>query len=238
MPGMRSAQGEVRTDQMSRDGRRVALVTGGGRRIGAAISRRLSRAGFLVVLTYRSGRPDANAFAEEISGRAHLLDLGRPERFLRLARILDQEHGRLDLLVHNAAVFPKTPSGSVSPLDWDSVFAVNLRGPFLLTQALLPLLRRTQGSAVAFLGDAGAKRLWPSYLPYCLSKLALEEQARAWRNVLSPDIRVGIVRPGLALIPPGFPEGTWERLRSNRGKRKMDTPGKVAGAVLRFARGG
>jgi pteridine reductase len=216
----------------------VALVTGGGRRIGAAISRRLSRAGFLVVLTYRSGRREADAIAEEIAGRAHLLDLGRPERFSRLARILDQEHGRLDLLVHNAAVFLKTPSGSVSRRDWDSVFAVNLRGPFLLTQTLLPLLRRTQGSAVVFLGDAGAKRLWPAYLPYCLSKLALEEQARALRNILSPGIRVGIVRPGLALIPPGFPEEAWERLRSRPGARKMDTPEKVADAVLRFARGG
>lgn len=216
----------------------MALVTGGGRRIGAEISRRLSRAGFTVILTYRSGRPGASALAEKIGGSARFLDLERPERFFRLARMLDKEHGRLDLLVHNAAVFPKTPAGSVSANDWDSVFAVNLRGPFLLTQALLPLLRGTQGGAVLFVGDAGAGRLWPSYLPYCLSKLALEEQARGWRKILSPDVRVGIVRPGLALIPPGFPEEAWKRLRSRRGARGLDTPGKVAGAVLRFARAG
>ena len=223
---------------MSREGRRVALVTGGGRRIGAEISRRLSRAGFTVILTYRSGRPEAAALAEAIGGRAHFLNLERPERFSRLARTLDEEHGRLDLLVHNAAVFPRTPAGSVSAHDWDSVFAVNLRGPFLLTQALLTLLRKTQGSAVLFIGDAGAGRLWPSYLPYCLSKLALEEQARALRKILSPEIRVGIVRPGLALIPPGFPEEEWKRLRARGGAGSLDTPGKVAGAVLRFARGG
>ncbi len=222
---------------MSREGVRVALVTGGGRRIGAAISRSLSRAGFFVILTYRSGRTEANVLAEDIGGKALLLDIARPERFSRIARMLNEECGRLDLLVHNAAIFPRTPMGSISPRNWDAVVAVNLRGPFLLTQALLPLLRRTEGSAVVFIGDAGAGELWPSYLPYCLSKLALEEQARAWRKILSPDIRTGIVRPGLALIPPGFPEEAWERLRSRRRLRRLDTPEKVARAVLRFARG-
>lgn len=216
----------------------MALVTGGGRRIGAAISRSLSRAGYFVLIIYRSGRAEANALAESIGGRALHLDVARPERFSRLARMLGNEYGRLDLLVHNAAVFPKTPAGSVSMRDWDSVFDVNLRGPFLLTQALLPLLRRTKGGAVLFVGDAGAGRLWPSYLPYCISKLALEGQARAWRKLLSPDIRVGIARPGLALIPPGFSEAAWERLRSRQGQGRLDTPEKVGRAVLRFARGG
>ncbi|MBI5342954.1 MAG: SDR family oxidoreductase [Deltaproteobacteria bacterium] len=209
-----------------------------GRRIGAAISRRLSRAGYFVVLTYRAARSEAKSLAGEIGGTARSLDLARPETFSRLARLLEEECGRLDLLVNNAAVFPRTPVESLSPREWDSVFAVNLRGPFLLTRRLLPLLRRTPGGAVLFVGDAGAKRIWPSYLPYCLSKLALEGQAQAWKRILSPQVRVGIVRPGLALIPPGFPEKTWERLRSRGGSGGPDSPEKVAEAVLRFARRG
>jgi pteridine reductase len=223
---------------MNAPGGRVALVTGGGRRIGAAISRRLSRDGFSVVLTCRESRVDAAALAREIAGKACFLDLRRPRGFPRLARLLEREYGRLDLLVHNAAVFPRTPAGSVSPEDWDAVFDVNLRGPFLLTQSLLPLLRLAPGGgAILFIGDAGAGKLWPVHLPYCLSKLALEAQARAWRRILPPGIRVGIVRPGLALIPPGFPREEWDRLRSLDGPRGPDSPEKVAGAVLRFARG-
>lgn len=217
---------------------RVALVTGGARRIGAAISRRLSREGFLVVLTYRESRKEAETLAREISGRAVYLDLRRPRGFPRLAKLLEREYGRLDLLVHNAAVFPRTPAGSVSPEEWDAVFDVNLRAPFLLTQSLLPLLLRSRdGGAVLFLGDAGARRLRPARIPYCLSKLALEAQARAWGKVLPPGIRAGVVRPGLALIPPGFPRGEWDRLRSLDRPPGPDSPEKVARAVSRFARG-
>jgi pteridine reductase len=220
-------------------GGRVALVTGGGRRIGEAISRKLSRAGFTVLLTYRSARKEAEALAAEIGGEAFRLDLARPEGFSRLAGMLERKHGRLDLLVHNAAVFPRTPVGSISPGDWDAVFDVNLRGPFLLTQRLLPILRSSPGGgAVLFLGDAGARRMWPGYLPYCLSKVALEGQARALRNLLAPAVRVGIVRPGLALRPPGFPEAAWKALRSRGARRGPDSPEKVAAAVLRFARAG
>ncbi|HBX44063.1 MAG TPA: hypothetical protein DEH27_09960, partial [Deltaproteobacteria bacterium] len=75
------------------------------------------------------------------------------------------------------------------------------------------------------------------YLPYCLSKIALAHQAAAWRKILSPGVRVGLVEPGLALIPPGFPEGEWRRMRARGRIPGPDTPGKVAGAVLQFVRG-
>lgn len=221
-----------------RSAARAALVTGGARRIGAAIARRLALGGFSVVVTYRDSRAEAEALAAEIGGKACFLDLETPRGLSRLAGVVEKSYGRLDLLVHNAAVFPRTPVGSVSDREWDRVFAINVRGPFLLTQRLLPLLRGTPGGAVVFVGDAGARQMWPGYLPYCLSKLALEAQARAWRKVLSPGIRVGIVKPGLALIPAGFPEAAWERLRSQGGRPGIDSPAKVAGAVLRFARGG
>lgn len=223
---------------MTGPGVKVALVTGGARRIGAAVSRRLALDGFTVLVTYRASRAEARALAREIGGRAYPLDLRKAASIPRLAARVGRDLGRLDLLVHNAAVFPRMPAGRVTAGAWDEVFAVNLRGPFLLTQAFLPLLRRSPGGGVLFVGDAGAGKLWPGYLPYCLSKLALERQAAGWEKVLSPEVRVGVVRPGLALIPPGFPEEAWARLRSRKGPRGPDTPGKVAAAVLRFARRG
>ncbi len=221
-----------------RSAARTAVVTGGARRIGAAVARRLALAGYSVVVTFRDSRAEAEALAAVIGGRACFLDLEAPRGLARLAGVVEKAFGRLDLLVHNAAVFPRTPLGAVTDADWDRVFAVNARGPFLLTQRFLPLLRAHRGGgAVVFIGDAGARRMWPAYLPYCLSKIALEEQAKAWRKILAPRVRVGIVRPGLALIPPGFPEEAWERLRSRGGRPGLDSPAKVAGAVLRFARG-
>jgi len=219
-------------------GEKVALVTGGGRRIGAAISARLAREGFTVVLTYRASRAKARSLAREIGGRAVPLDFLRPGGVSRLVAKVGRDFGRLDLLVHNAAVFRRTPAGAVRGRDWDEIFAVNLRGPFLLTQASLPLLRATPGAAVLFLGDAGAVQMWPGYLPYCLSKLGLAHQAEAWKKILGPHVRVGMVNPGFALAPPGFPEGEWLRLRSRSFVRGPDSPGKVAGTVLRFIRRG
>ncbi|GAB4369423.1 MAG: pteridine reductase [Deltaproteobacteria bacterium] len=222
---------------MSPADRRVALVTGGGRRIGAAICRAMAGAGFAVALSFRTSRREASRLAREIGGRAISLDIARPASIDRAALEVSRVFGRLDLLVHNAAVFPRTPAETLTPADWDAVFAVNLRGPFLLTRALLPLLREACGG-VCFLGDAGAGRLWPAHLPYCLSKIALERQAAAWRRMLSPGVRVGIVRPGLALRPEGFPRREWERLKARGDLRGPDSPGKIAAAVLRFARSG
>jgi pteridine reductase len=221
--------------QESLCGRRVALVTGGGRRIGAAISAALGRAGYVVVPTYRSSRSEARALAAGLGGKAMRLDLSRPSTFARFAARLAGDFGRLDLLVHNAAVFPRTPLSTVTPAEWDAVFAVNLRGPSLLTRALLPLMGKApDGAGICFVGDAGARELWPAYLPYCLSKIALEAFAAGVARNLPPGIRVGVVRPGLVLPPPGFPEREWERLR-RRKKGGIRTPQGIARNVLRFA---
>ena len=222
---------------MTVDGGKVALVTGGGRRIGAAISRALASGGYTVLPTYLSARREASSLAAEIGGAALRLDLSRPATFGRFAGRLASGFGRLDLLVHNAAVFPRTPLASVTAEEWDAVFAVNLRGPCLLTRALLPLLDRApEGGAICFVGDAGARRLWPSYLPYCLSKIGLESFAAGLRGTVAGGIRVGIVRPGLVLPPPGFPETRWKGLRKG-ARRGFRTPQAVARAVLIFARG-
>jgi pteridine reductase len=225
---------------MTEGGGKVALVTGGSRRIGATISLALAKAGYTVVLTYRASSRDARSLAARIGGNAVSLDLSLPSTFGRFAARLGREYGRLDLLVHNAGVFPRTPIDAVRPAAWDAIFAVNLRGPFLLTRALLPLLRKSPGGAgIVFLGDADAGELWPGYLPYCLSKLAVERLAAGLRKSLSPGVRVGVVRPGLALPPEGFPVKKWELLRARKREgRGIGTPEGVARAVLRFARAG
>ena len=219
---------------------KVALVTGGSRRIGAVISRALAKAGYEVVLTYRASAREGKSLAARIGGSAVPLDLSRPSTFGRFADRMGRKFGRLDLLVHNAAVFSRTPVNEVPPAAWDKIFAVNLRGPFLLTRALLPLLRKARGGAgVLFLGDACAGELWSGYLPYCLSKLAVPPLAAGLRKTLPPGVRVGVVRPGLVVPPDRFPAKRWERLLAEKAARRgIRTPEGVARAVLRFARAG
>ena len=226
-----------------RSAARAVLVTGGARRLGAAIARRLALGGFSVVVTYRESRAEAEGLAAEIGGTACFLDLESLRGLSRIAGIVERTFGRLDLLVHNAAVFSRTPVGSVTDRDWDRIFAVNVRGPFLLTQRLLPLLRAPRGGgAILFVGDAGARQMWPGYLPYCLSKLALEAQAVAqspleiFGQALADNdrVRVGLelvktgraagdpARPGYRLPPAECPEARRRRQRRSpaRGFRR------------------
>lgn len=226
----RSARGEE-------GGRPVALVTGGARRVGAEVVRRLARAGFRVVLTYRRSSREGRALAAEVGGKALPLELLRPAAFPAFASRLEAE-GRLDLLVHNASVFPRAPLESLDGAAVELPFAVNVSAPLLLTLALLPLLSRSRGSVV-FVGDALARRLYPSYLPYCLSKLAAADAARALRRDLAPrGVSVSLVSPGLALPPEGFPPEEWERLKRKAGGTHLNGPEKVAEAVFRAARRG
>ncbi len=235
-----ASRGKFVQDLMTGAREKVALVTGGSRRIGAAISRALAEAGYKVVLTYLASAREGKELAARIGGSAVPLDLSRPSTFGRFADRLGRKFGRLDLLVHNAAVFPRSPVGETTSAAWDAVFAVNLRGPFLLTRELLPLLRKAPGDkGVLFLGDAFAGDLWPGYLPYCLSKLAVPPLAAGLRKVLPPGIRVGVVRPGLVLPPDLFPAERWERLRAEKAARRgIRTPEGVTKAVLHFARAG
>ena len=185
--------------------------------------------------TWFSSRREAEALASELGGKAFRLDLARPETFRRFTGRLASEYGRLDLLVHNASIFPRTPLASVSCAEWDAVFAANLRGPSFLTRSLLPIMSSSpEGAAICFISDAAARGLWPSYLPYCLSKIALEAYAKGLEKTLPSGVRVGVIRPGLVLPQPGFPKAQWERLR-RRNTGGIRTVEGLSKAVLQFA---
>jgi len=116
---------------------RVALVTGGSRGIGSAIARELAARGARVALTYRSEEGAAQALAEEIGGKAFALDLAEVSKIKSFARLLEAEMGPVEILVHNAGATKDGLLAFLSEEDWDLQQAVNLKGPVLLTRALL-----------------------------------------------------------------------------------------------------
>ena len=208
---------------MAEGGRKVALVTGGSRRIGAAISRALAKAGYEVVLTYRASAREGKSLAARIGGSAVPLDLSRPSTFGRFADRLGRKFGRLDLLVHNAAVFPRTPVDEATPRR---VGRRLRRQPSRSVPA-------DPGVAAAAAGKAGRRRgplprgrlrrrtvaRLPAVLPL---EAAVPRLAAGLRKALPPDVRVGVVRPGLVLPPVGFPAKRWERLCAEKGGRRGD----------------
>ena len=184
----------------------TALITGAARRIGACIAETLHQRGCDVFLHYHSSS-DA---VDELAGRLNALrpssatvlqaDLGNMEDINRLAGLVRADTGQLDLLVNNASRFYPTTVGSTSMAQWDDLMDSNLRGPYFLTQALMPELSVAGGSVVNLL-DIHAVKPMPDHAVYCMAKAGLQMMTLALAKDLGPQIRVNGVAPGAILWP-------------------------------------
>jgi len=166
-----------------------ALVTGGAVRIGRAIALALAAAGMDVAVSYHRSRAAASRTVRDIERlgvRSLALhgDLGRAQTPRRLVAATVRALGGLDVLVNNAAVFPRTPLGRTPAATFDAVLAVNLRAPFLCAQAAAEVM--PDGSHIVNIGDAGANAAWPGYLAYTVSKAGVMALTRGLAAALAP----------------------------------------------------
>lgn len=216
---------------------RVALVTGSARRVGRAIAGALASRGCHLVLHYRTAAEEAQTLAAE-AGRLGVkaipveADLAEPRAAGALARAAQEAFGRLDILVNNAAVFPRTPLGEITAAAWDAVFAVNLRAPFLLAQAAAPLMARGGGGRIVNLADVSAERPWPDYIPYCATKAGIVAITRGLAKALAPDVLVNAIAPGTVLWPENYPTEAKERELRRTPLKRTGKPEDVARVVL------
>ncbi len=187
---------------------KVVLVTGGAKRVGAAISRRLHAAGMNVALHYRSSRGEAQALASELNAlRPHSAslvqaDLLQVPDLAKLVQTTIQHFGRLDALVNNASSFFPTPLEEISDAQWDDLIGTNLRAPLFLAKAAASELRRNHGAIVNIV-DIHAERPMHGHLLYSVAKAGLTGLTRALAQELAPHVRVNGVAPGVILWPEG-----------------------------------
>lgn len=215
----------------------VVLVTGGARRVGAAIVRHLHTAGCDVAIHYRHSADEAEALARELnaarSGSAAIFagaleDHATPNALI--AAVTDH-FGRLDGLVNNASAFYPTPIGETTAAHWDDLFAANARAPFFLAQAATPALRTAHGAIVNIV-DIYAERPLAGHAVYSMAKAALAMLTQALAKDLSPDVRVNAVAPGAILWPEsGKPEEAADALIAKTPLGRKGEPTDVAEAV-------
>ncbi len=214
--------------------RKVALVTGAAQRIGAAIACHLHAAGYDLALHYRHSQAAAQSLRDQLNvtraDSAHLLqgDLAQAETPERIVAETLTHFGRLDALVNNASTFFDAPLETTTAGQWDALFAINARAPFLLCQAAAPALRES-GGAIVNLTDLHAARPRPDILVYAASKAALEALTRGMATTLGPQVRVNAVAPGAVLWPEG--EGD----RAERQAMLARTPLARTGTALEIA---
>ncbi|HEX3485874.1 MAG TPA: SDR family oxidoreductase [Micropepsaceae bacterium] len=211
------------------DRRKRALVTGGATGIGRAAVLHLARAGFNVALNYRSSVEAARAVAAEAqnAGAKVLLlpgDVAEDADVRAMLQKIDQAFGGLDALINNAGTTIATPPKdmeAVSVEDWDRVFAVNVRGLFLVTRAAVPLLKRGENPSIVNTASIVGLRPGPQPLPYAASKAAIVSLTKQFAGALGPDIRVNAVAPG-------WMEGEWmERMLGDNYDRLMERRAKA-----------
>ena len=217
---------------------RVVLITGGAKRVGAAICRRLHRAGASIMLHYRSSAGEARLLQAELNHtransvaliQADLLDVGK---LPSLVEQTTQTFGRLDALVNNASTFYPTTVGNIDVEDWNNLIGTNLEAPLFLSQAAATALRKTQG-AIVNITDIHAERPLKSYVVYSIAKAGLVGLTRSLARELAPDVRVNAVAPGPILWPDEevFDELARQRIISHTPLRREGSPDDVAKAV-------
>jgi pteridine reductase len=217
---------------------KTALVTGGGRRLGAAIARRLHAAGASVLIHYRDSDADATKLVDELNTvrqksaakvKAELLAPIAPRALVSAA--LDS-FGGLDLLVNNASSFFPVGVGEIEASHWEELIGSNLRAPLFICQEAAPELAKRSGCIVNII-DIHAERPLKGYPVYSIAKGGLAALTRSLAVELAPKVRVNGVAPGAIAWPEDgqFEPAERERVVATTPLGRVGSPDDIAQAV-------
>jgi 3-oxoacyl-[acyl-carrier protein] reductase len=218
---------------------RTVLVTGGSRGIGRAACLAFARAGADVVVHYRSLAADAEAVADEIRSvgrRAWTVqaDVTEPEEVKQIVAGVDELH----ILFNNAGSYPPGTLESLTAEEWDETFALNARGPFLVTQAALPLLTAAEEARVINIGTVMAHRGAAGNLHYVAAKSSLIGFTRVLARELAPrGITVNLVVPSMVETETAerdYP-GISDAIVADQAIRRYQQPEDVVGLLVFLA---
>ena len=181
---------------------KVALITGGGRGIGKAIALAYAQEGAQIAMCARSG-PEIEQAASEIRSRnaeceGWTCDVSLEDQVNELVANVYQKFGRIDVLINNAGVMIRpTPITEVDVKKWDYTINVNLRGPFLVTKAVLPIMMKQKSGSIINVSSMIGRGAYANFAAYATSKWGLEGFTQtAAAEVRSFSIRVNSVEPG------------------------------------------
>ncbi len=219
---------------------KTVFITGGARRLGSAIAVAMAQAGANVAFTFRSSANEAVQTLKQIEGAgvqglAVECDLRQEARIDRAVSEVLHRFGQIDLLVNNAGVFQTANLEDITMEQWDEVFAVNVRGPFLVSKRCVPSLRSARGRIIN-MGSLGGEKPWATHAHYCSSKAALHMLTQVMAKSLAPEIAVNCVAPGMIATERDQQDpALLERLAARTPMKKNGTPQDVVSAVMYFA---
>lgn len=216
---------------------RVALVTGGAKRLGRAIVETLASEGFAVAIHYNSSGEEAGALASAIrdrGGRAIALgaDLAREAEVETLVPRAVEALGPLGVLVNNASTFERDEWDDASRASWDLHIEPNLRAPFVLSQTFARGLAKTAEGVVVNMLDERVWSLTPHFVSYTISKTGLWTLTQTLALALAPRIRVMGIGPGPAMPSPRQSQADFDRQCASVPLGRGTSPAEIGRAVL------
>lgn len=221
---------------------KVALVTGGSRGLGRAMSLAFAEAGADVVVAGRKLESCQEVCAAvEAMGRQALPYACHVGHWNELEGLVDaayQRFGKVDVLVNNAGKSPLFPSlADVTEAMWESVFGVNLKGPFRLSVLVGNRMKQGAGGSIINISSIGSERPEPYIAPYSAAKVGLNAITKALALDMGPKVRVNCILPGGFLTDIAK---AWDMERANEAAqafalRRYGQPDEIVGAALYFA---
>jgi pteridine reductase len=217
---------------------KAALITGGARRVGAAIARTLHAQGANVLLHYRDSEADAAALEAELnaarakSAAKVKADLLAPIAPKALVNAATSAFGRLDVVVNNASSFFPIGVGAIELSHWEELMGSNLRAPLFICQQAAPELAKSRGAIVNIV-DIHAERPLKGYPLYSVAKAGLAALTRSLAVELAPEVRVNGVAPGAIAWPEDgqFEQDERTRILATTPLARIGSAGDIAQAV-------
>jgi pteridine reductase len=218
----------------------TVLITGGARRLGAAMAQALHAAGANLVIHHLTSTAEAGALVAALNksraGSASLVqaDLREVAHLPGLVEAALRDFGRLDILINNASTFYPTPIGEISLGQFEDLLGTNLRAPLFLAQAAAPELRRRRGLILNMVDIHGMKPL-KNYPAYSSAKAALIMLTKALARELAPEVRVNGIAPGPVMWPADVDVAMQAQIIDKTLLKRAGEPQDIGKAALYFA---
>lgn len=211
----------------------VVLITGAATRVGRSVARHLAEHGAHIAFSYYLDQEpwqEAQAEFEALGSRtfAMQVEVRDSAQVRRLVAGTLDRLGRLDVLINSASVWLRAPLLKISEADWDLALDVNLKGPFLCSQAAAPVMLSQGGGVILNITDLSAFQVWEGYAHHAASKAALVSLTRSMAVELAPSVRVNAIAPGTVLLPDDAPPEKREWAEGKSLLKRIGSPEDVA----------